>query len=732
MLDKQVAELIAAGEVVERPSAVVKELCENAIDAGASSVTVELRHGGVTYIRVSDNGSGIAAEDVPKAFLRHATSKIASQEDLFSIATLGFRGEALASIAAMCRVELTTRALGEEAGSRYVIHGGEEVEQGPAGCPQGTTIVVRDIFYNTPARMKFLKKDVTEGAAAAAVVERLALTHPEISFRLIRDGQTKLRTPGDGKLLSAIHAVFGREVSATLIPVAYESGGVQVSGFVSKPTQSRNSRSMQNFFLNGRFVRMKTASAALEEAYKHSIMVGKFPACFLEIRIAFDRVDVNVHPAKTEVCFSDEKAVFDAVYYAVRGALAEFDAAAPRKPFNPYVDDPKVRRPVQQRFTARQYRQTVLGNEAKSGAPSQIPVAGQSAHSECLRKQPGAVPASPSSDAGEISFEDSGFLAGESGLPLARGGFVPASPAPEKRSGTVRAKREMPWWEGPGIPADSGEAQGGSFSVSGEKPDGDERVAGAAKAQSRLDVFSSSGMEGAFSSGRRRDEKELFLRKGQNLLPDEGAAGTALQPPETPVEDDQPDRFAGARLIGELFSTYLLLETKDSLLLIDKHAAHERLIFNSLLDQLKDPQPQLLLSPVVVALPKEIHAAAVERLEDFASLGIEAEDFGDGALLVRAVPALLSREDIAWVTEEVAEKIASYQRDLTPDAVYDLLHHMACRSAVMAGDSNSPLELQCLVDMLRRDEDSKYCPHGRPTAIALEKGEIERRFGRQV
>ena len=342
LLDEEVSQLIAAGEVVERPSSVVKELVENSIDAGASKVTIEIRHGGVTMIRVSDNGSGIAPEDVPVMFLRHATSKVRTQEDLGHIATLGFRGEAMASIHAVARVEVLTRKQDSDEGVCYRGEGAQTGQVQPAGCPAGTTVKVQDLFYNTPARMKFLKKDVQEGNAVAAVVERIALSHPEISFQFIREGQTRLHTPGDGKLLSAVHAVFGRDFTKDLAEVDYTQGQIHVSGYVTLPSASRSNRTMQTFFVNGRYVKSGTARAALEEAYKHSIMVGKFPACVLNLSIPFTETDINVHPAKIEVRFTNERPVFDAVYYGVKSALAKSDYT-PLPPQQPKKADDGVR-----------------------------------------------------------------------------------------------------------------------------------------------------------------------------------------------------------------------------------------------------------------------------------------------------------------------------------------------------------------------------------------------------
>lgn len=321
VLPKEIYQLIAAGEVVERPSSVVKEMIENSLDAGAKNITLEIKNGGSTYIRITDDGCGIERDDVRKVFISHATSKISKKDDLNSIATLGFRGEAMASISAVSKVELLTKAENEEIGTRYEIAGGEELEFDDAGCPNGTTIVVRDIFFNTPARMKFLKKDVTEGNQVAGIVDRMAISHPEISFRFIRDGKQILITSGNGDLKSTVYSVLGKEMSDSLMSVDYSFNDMRITGFVSKPTASRKSRAGQYFYINNRIVKSKTAMAALEQAYKNTIMVGRFPACVLNIELNPAQVDVNVHPAKTEVRFANEKPIFDLVYYAVKTAI---------------------------------------------------------------------------------------------------------------------------------------------------------------------------------------------------------------------------------------------------------------------------------------------------------------------------------------------------------------------------------------------------------------------------
>lgn len=337
VLPKEIYQLIAAGEVVERPSSIVKEMIENSVDAGAKNITVEIKNGGSTYIRITDDGCGIEKDDIKKVFVSHATSKISQKDDLNSISTLGFRGEAMASISAVAKVELLTKAESEDFGTRYEIAGGEEISFDNAGCPKGTTIVVRDIFFNTPARMKFLKKDVTEGNSVAGIVDRMAISHPDISFRFIRDGKQVLITSGSGELISTIYSVFGRDVSDALIPVDYSYENMRITGFVSKPTSSRKSRAMQFFFINGRLIKSQTAMAALEQAYKNSIMVGRFPMCVLNIELNPSLVDVNVHPAKIEVRFANEKPIFDLIYYGVKSAV-ETDRTVKEAAFTPTIE----------------------------------------------------------------------------------------------------------------------------------------------------------------------------------------------------------------------------------------------------------------------------------------------------------------------------------------------------------------------------------------------------------
>ena len=623
VLDKQVAELIAAGEVVERPSAVIKELVENSVDAWATVITVEIRRGGVTYMRVTDNGCGIAPEDVPVAFLRHATSKVAGQEDLNAIGTLGFRGEALASISAVAHVELFTRAEGEPVGVRYACGGEEEPELTEAGCPQGTTIVVRDLFFNTPARMKFLKKDVTEGNSVAGILDKLAMSHPEISIRFIRDGREQLHSPGDSKLSSAVYAVCGREFSSALIPVDYQLGHVKVEGFISTPAGSRPNRSMQNFFINGRFIRSRTAMAALEEAYKGSIMAGKFPACVLHMQVAPEAVDVNVHPAKLEVRFVNERPIFDAVYHAVRSALNAGDRPKEmelkKPPVSPYA--PVLEKKEQLTFTGgKSFDQPLFLHD--SGAREQ--------------REP------------ELTKEIERVFETE--------------PRPVFRPRNVVIETE-------------------------------------AKPKARIEP---------------------------EPVPE-------AAPPPVP-EPEKPKPIAAdfsSRIIGEAFGTYIIVEyNPDKLMLIDKHAAHERLLYERLKASRGGCEAQTLLEPVAVSLDMEEYSAVLAHEKELSEAGFEVSDFGSGTVLVRSAPLLLDGGDAAAAVMEIAGYLAGFKTEITTEHMDWIYHNVACRAAIKAGDHTSRQELISLAEELERNPQVRYCPHGRPVYVVLGRREIEKQFGR--
>lgn len=631
ILPKHIAELIAAGEVVERPASIVKEIMENAIDAGADKITLEIKRGGITYIRITDNGCGIDRENIRKAFISHATSKISTADDLNAICTLGFRGEALASIAAVSRVEVMTRTEQESVGTRYCIEGGEETVIDDAGCPKGTTLVVRDLFYNTPARMKFLKKDVSEGNAVASVVDRIALSHPEVSVRFIRDSKDVLFTSGDGKLDSAIYKVLGRDFASTLIPCDYELEGVRVSGYISKPFNARPNRMMQYFFLNDRFIKTRTGMVALEEAYKNSVMVGKFPACVLKIQIAPGAVDVNVHPAKTEVRFANEKMIFNAVYYCAKSALQQGDTR------------------VQASFSRKVARQFMPPpTEGK-----QIKIYEQQL--EQIKKE--------------------------------------AQPNQDFWTNTTSAE----------------------FKKEAEKP--------------KPIVFNDNSK----FEIEKNDEPDLipcFKPTVQEPVP---SSETKTEPVVTaPIVEPEPVRpeVEPYRVIGEAFRTYILVEQGKKLLIIDKHAAHERMLFEKFKANRDGIETQMLLSPVTVTLSKEEYSAVLDNLDLLEKAGYYVEDFGGGMVIVNECPTAVADADIAEVIMELAGYLVTSQKELIPEKLDWIYHSTACRAAIKAGDRTSDYELDKFVEKLLNNPDIRYCPHGRPVLIEMSRYEIEKNFGR--
>ena len=667
VLDKHTAELIAAGEVVERPSSVVKELLENSIDAGASSIVVEIQNGGVRLIRITDNGSGIARDDVPVAFLRHATSKVRTQDDLDAIGTLGFRGEALASICAVARVELITRTAEELAGTRYLIEGGEEQGTEDTGCPRGTTIVVHDLFYNVPARMKFLKKDVSESNSVAGVVERIALSHPEISVRFIRDGKEELLTPGDGELLSCIYTVFGREFAAGLLPLDYALNGVHVHGYISKPGSSRANRTMQHFFINGRYVKTRTAMAALEEAYKGSIMVGKFPACILHIDLPLETVDVNVHPAKIEVRFTNEKPLFDAVYHGVKTALQGGDARvsmtlpAKKVPIAP----PSVKTsPEQLTFGKEQTARTTIKHIVDSDLPDE-PVPNRVTMASPVRKEQRPNPPVPQGI--PMMMRDG------SALPYNRPLMVPDIFCDEDGISAVPPVTGQKHLQKPDAPP--------------------------------VDQKPSDGSDSQFP------------------------VQETLQPEQQRMQQQMLDEKPGVRFLGEAFSTYIIAQWGSTLYFIDKHAAHERILYNQLRAS-EHVDAQMLLAPVSVLLSREEYAALIPELDTLQRAGFVVEDFGGCSVLVRAVPMMLDGGDAAAMIQEIAGALAAGKREITTDKLDWIYHSASCRAAIKAGDFSRPEELQAMAERVLLNDDIRTCPHGRPVCYELTRHELEKQFGR--
>lgn len=646
VLPKSVAELIAAGEVVERPASVIKELVENSIDAGATTVTVEIQHGGITYMRVADNGCGIERSQIPTAFLRHATSKVASAEDLNSILTLGFRGEALASVCAVARVEMITAAAGEELGACYTIQGGEEVSLEEAGCPQGTTIIVRDLFYNVPARMKFLKRDATEGSAVGAVLDRLALSHPEISFHFIKDGKQVLATAGDGKQRSAIYAVLGRDFSKSMIELPPVEGPVLVTGFTCRPTNCRPNRNGQFFFINGRFVKSGTVSAALDQAYKNSAMVGKFPACVLNLKLNPQLIDVNVHPTKTEVRFTNEREVFEAVYRTVKAALAAGD------------DRPQIHLP-----------------QKKPGFA--VPANGQF-HQATVNLS--ALPEKPAAQESVLTLRDDSKISADS---LTPGSYRLFEVQPHSLQNTSPARVNL------------------DIAVDEPTPA----------------VPQTAGAAGAAGGAAKAETAEIRPPVEESSLSQE------------PPVADSPD-FNRLRYVGQAFGTYIIVSLENTLYFIDKHAAHERMNFERLKAG-RQVNSQLLLEPVAVNLMPQEHAAVLERQEELKAYGVELEDFGNGAVLVRAVPSELCGTDVSTLICEIAGNILE-KSTCESDRTNAILHSIACKAAIKAGDKTSVTEQLSLAQTVLSREDLMYCPHGRPIAFKLTRQELEKQFGRLV
>ena len=664
-LSSHVADLIAAGEVVERPASVVKELVENAIDAGSSAIVVEIQRGGMSLIRVTDNGCGIAPEELPTAFLRHATSKLRTAEDLARIGTLGFRGEALAAISAVSRVDVLTRRPEDAVGAAIHGEGGHMEPVREEGAPEGTTIRVADLFYNTPARLKFMKKDSAETAAVAGLMQHLALSHPDVSFKFIKDGQEALHTPGDGKLVSAVYAALGREFARTLVPVDGRGGDITVRGFVTAPVNGRGSRSMQVFFVNGRFIKSQVLTAALEEGYRNQLLKGRFPGCVLEVTLPVTAVDVNVHPAKTQVKFAREHDVFEAVFHTVMDALdARGGAVSPVKPANQPVQNP--RQDFFQSMDAKSYRE----QGAKPAAAPSAPV------------RPVLTPQPPKADVQPV-FNPPPVKPAE-----------PARPAwnTEWRSTAKVADSVQPIWP------PRGAVKAAQPSALGKAP---------------------------ASVTARPETATATAPAPKPFVPAIPAQQTAMELPgqETVMPAEAPWRIA-----GEVFHTYIVCEDgSENLWLIDKHAAHERINFDRLMAAKEPPMRQTLMQPVAVEPGKEDAALLLENLELLEQFGFGCEDFGDGAILVREVPADLDAADTAATLEEFAQKLRTGRSlDEKREA---LLHTMACKASIKGGWTSDPAELKVLVEKVQSGE-VRYCPHGRPVVVKIRKYELEKLFKR--
>ena len=622
-LDRHVADLIAAGEVVERPASAVKELVENAVDAGATQVTVEIQNGGMTYLRVTDNGCGIPAEDAPTAFLRHATSKLRTKEDLAAIGTLGFRGEALAAIVAVSKIDLLTKTADGEGVSLH-LEAGQVLEQGPAGCPDGTTIVVRDLFYNTPARMKFMKRDTVESSHVAGVLQKQALAHPEVAFRLVKDGETVLQTAGTGDLHGTVYQVFGRQLAVDMLQVKSSWENLSLSGFVTKPTATRGNRNYQQFFVNGRPVKSRLMTAAFEEAYENRLMSGRFPSCALCLELPKNLVDVNVHPAKTEVKFANERAVFDCIRYGVMSALNKH----PGRPEMQMKMEKPTPAPKQETFRTMNTEQFKAFTQTVAQKP-QTPVAPPVA--KALEPKPVPKPEVPAPKIAPVVRQDV---------------QIPA-PAPKAPAFQTAAVYTPPVVE--------------------EAP--------------------------------RQEELEM--------------------PKEIPYV-----------VIGEVLDSYIVIQQGEDVLFLDKHAAHERILFEDLKKSNAPIMAQRLLTPLSVAVTVEEKAALLNDTALLEQFGYEAEDFGDGVLLVRQIPADLDESQAESTLQELAVSLMEGGTK-DPNALRDeMLHTIACKAAIKAGWHTEKAERDSLVKQVMTRDDIRYCPHGRPVMITLTKKQLEKQFKR--
>lgn len=643
-LDKSVYELIAAGEVIERPASVIKELAENAVDAGASTISVEIKRGGITYMRVTDDGCGISYEDMPLAFMRHATSKVYSAADLENINTLGFRGEALASVAAVARIEAVSKRAVDKLGTAYRIEGVMPLEYDRIGCADGTTIIIRDLFYNTPARLKFLKKDVTEGNYCANVIEKMALSHPNISFRFIRDGKQTLFTAGDGEYYSAIHSVLGKQFAAGMIPVDNIYRDVGVTGYVCSPLFTKANRSSQNFFVNGRSIKSPLCCAALEEAYRNSIMVGKFPACVLCVNLDPALLDANISPAKTEVRFAEEKTVFDAVYYAVKNALLGYNES-------------------------REIKLPTVGN------------------------------------GGEVIENEDGDKVSTAVIPTADNSE--SSAVPEKRADTESFFRRV-------VP----------FELHTEDSSASQEVLPGVLPP----LLSESGLLVNDSESSPQEELPGFAFLSKKSFEQKPAEPTAA---EEKVSDEACSELPEIRVIGELFKTYILCESGESLILIDKHAAHERINFNRFKSGI-DIHGQMLIEPCSVQLSPEEYEAVSAFKDKLEGVGLLLRFTDSDRVYVDGVPQSLEEVDPEELLQGIAATLAEGNDNAEGALFDDVLHTMACKASIRANEVQDISELRYLANIVLKDNNIRYCPHGRPVITQISKKQIEKYFGRIV
>ena len=708
VLDKHTAELIAAGEVVERPASVVKELLENSIDAGATQVTVSIESGGVKLIEISDNGTGIEAEYISTAFIRHATSKIETPDDLTNIHTLGFRGEALASIASVARVELTTRTEVDEFATVYRIEGGEEVSREPGARAVGTTIRVKDLFYNTPARMKFLKKDSSEGTFVSDTVTHVALSHPEVSVKFIREGKLQYVTPGDGQLRGAAYAVLGREFSRDLIELKNQEGVYRITGLITPPKSCRASRSMQHFYINGRYVRNRTMMAGMEMAFKGTMMQGKFPGGILLLEMPADLVDVNVHPAKIEARFARENDVFDVVYHAVKLALAQPGTGERLFTFEADKEEEKAENSKKDA--------DIIKNDVKNNNFTGL--------SAIIRGQ-----------------ADPGVLPQQHWEP-AKPAAAPQQPAPSAAM-QIPTAPSVPRWKGSAQNEDMLEPFVTLHSPKLETTKAPEPFRAAAS-ETQLDVEPEFGETklhspqdhmAAWNPAQEAPKEEPESAPCAETEPDAPEATeqeTVLAEPEQMNFDPTADQPEPLRYVGEVFRTYILAERGDELCLIDKHAAHERQLYEKLAANYGNVPSQMLLEPAAIDLAAEEKQALLDNIPLLENAGLEIADFGGNTVVLRAVPADVEPQNAESLLVEIANKLLKGGHDALNEHTEWVLHSISCRAAIKAGDKSSPQELLALAEKILSGEVPPFCPHGRPCVLKLTRKELEKQFGRIV
>lgn len=684
LLQKETSELIAAGEVIERPSSVIKELIENSIDSGADNITVEIKNGGISYIRITDNGCGMEPEDVPMAFLRHATSKISSKEDLNSINTLGFRGEALASICAVARVEVLTKVAGSMYGTHYIIEGSEEKLNEQTGCPDGTTIIIRDIFFNVPARLKFLKKDVAEGNAISDITSKIAVSHPEIAFKFIRNNNQDFITPGDGDLYSSIYSVMGKDFAESLIPVKYKLNGVKIKGFTVKPLKGRPKRNFQYFFVNGRYVKSYICSYALEEAYQNCIMEGKFPACVLLMEISPVMLDVNVHPAKIEVRFNDDRLIHDSIYFSVKTAIHNNS-----EPMNIEIKQPipDYTKPLPESYNIG--TQLMFNTESSKPTEQAAPI------------QNYARPEQPEQPLRINEVND--IVGRRENVPVTGVASV-YDPRP------TGSYADLPW-TAPPKPAAPEPVPQKNVSVQVEYND-------YKNDSSQTDIPYTV-----------EPPEDIPVNAAPNIP--EHSGGYKYINEQAPIIE-QPKKEIFFRIIGEVFKEYIIAEVDKEVIFVDKHAAHERILFEKLRSGRQNLQSQMMLEPVDVMLSNEEYDALVQNKQTAFDLGFSFKENRNTSVSVNGIPAMLDGCDPADLVIELASNFSNNRNNPLPVILDDMYHTFACKAAIKANDENSPKELAEIVRTLLENESIRYCPHGRPVMFKITKYELDKQFRRIV